>query len=137
VPAWLLRILAFAVSLGSVAGSTDYVLSHAKNPAAPLQPAVVDPVESEEPDPTPVPTRTPRPATATPTPRPTLAATATVSARISTPTGTVAVIVTLPPTEAPTARPTPPPTARPTPTVQISAAVRATTLPRITTTHHS
>ena len=133
MPSWLLRMIAVGISASSMAGSTGYVLYHPKNPAAPLQPVVVDPVGQDE-DPAPAVTlATARPS---PTARPTPQATQLVLAQ-SSPTGAPrSVIVTLPPVPAPVAAA---PTSRPTPlpTVRLSSGVRATQLPKVTTTHTS
>jgi len=50
--ALLLRLGAAAATVLSVAGSTGYVASHAKNPSAPLQPPVVRPAPTVAPRPT-------------------------------------------------------------------------------------
>lgn len=133
MPTWLLRIVAVGISALSMVGSTSYVLYHPKNPAAPLQPGVVDPVGQDE-GPAPAADATARPS---PTARPTAQATQLVLTQSSPPPSAPrSVIVTLPPTPVPVAVA---PTSRPTPlpTVRLSSGVRPTQLPRVTTTHTS
>lgn len=134
MPSWLLRLIAVAISASSMVGSTGYVLYHPKNPGAPLQPGVVDPVDQQtEPETMPivaVPTAPPAR-----TARPTLQPTVVLVSRTAAPGPQQAVIVTLPPTVPPrvlvTTRPTP------VPTVRLAPGVRATQLPQVTITHQS
>lgn len=46
MPAWLLKALACLVTGLATAGSAAYVGGHLKNPAAPLRPPVVSPVNA-------------------------------------------------------------------------------------------
>ena len=121
MPAWALRAVAAGIAMLAMLASTTYALAHPKNPNAPLQPPVAATPEPE------------RVAEATPAP--------TLPFRTLAPT--VAPTPTTPPprTPAPTGMAMPSatiaPTLRPTPRTTLGAAVRATTLPKITITHSS
>jgi hypothetical protein len=120
MPDWALRLGAAILTAVSMAGSISYALAHPKNPSAPLQPPVAERDQMDLPT---TPTRTLPFRTLAPTEPPpaTTAPALTPPPRASTPTQA----------PAPTLRPTP------TPRSALGAAVRATTLPRVTVTHSS
>ena len=69
-----LRAMAVLVAAGSFVGATAYVVKHPKDPSAPLQPPVTDPIAGSSRTATPVPTIAPsgRGARTTGRPAPTI-----------------------------------------------------------------
>jgi len=145
VPAWLLKVAAFAVTAMVLIAGTGYVSAHPYNPLAPLRPPLavaVAPTDALDelleipilaPS-TPAPTPTPSPKT-TPTPRPTVAPAGGVARTGSAPTRAPAAAVVTATTPAPIVAPTLAPTRAPV--VVIAPSVRATSKPALTAPHSS
>jgi len=141
MPAWLLKVAAFAVTAMVLIGGTGYVSAHPYNALAPLRPplaTVVEPTDALDElleIPIIAPAMPVRPPTPAPTPRLTVAPAPASAARTGSAATRPPAVAVAAPTAAPAVAPAP--AATRAPIVAIAPSVRATSKPALTAPHSS